>query len=481
MNKRFECDGERKSLIRKFIDSCTRLFGRNDSRPHLRRIEELEAHRARLAQQLKTLRKTVHDLTCEKTKALEDEKPLHALFKRIIESSSEAIAVSDAAGRLIYVNPAHERLFGRSLEDAKKLNLRDYYAPESIETLDRQVAPTLARGESWEGELDVLDRGGRRFTLRERADTIRDSSGRMLYAFGRMHDVSAGKSTEEALESERAAEEILRLNQELEARVRQRTSQLEVTNRELESFAYSVSHDLRAPLRGIEGFSQALLEGYEEKLDETGCDYLERIRAASRRMGTLIDELLRLSRLSQLYRPQIRTKTVELSDMVQEIAVELQQSQPDRQVEFVIAPAVRAHGDSALLRVVMSNLLANAWKFTSHREKALIEFGSRGEGQRTVYFVRDNGAGFDMAYAEKLFGPFQRLHTTTEFPGTGIGLATVQRIVHCHGGRIWGEGVVDQGATLTFSLAHDPSSSSPPSAHERTSIPRAPSCSTKSP
>jgi signal transduction histidine kinase len=230
---------------------------------------------------------------------------------------------------------------------------------------------------------------------------------------------------------------------------------LEEANRELEAFSYSVSHDLRAPLRSIEGFSQILLEDYADKLDEEGEDYLGRVRAASRRMALLIDDLLDLSRVSR--RP-LRCELVDLSAQTREIAAELGKSQPEREAEFVIADGLTANGDPRLLRLVLENLLGNAWKFTSREEKVRIEFGSATlEGRERVYFVCDNGVGFDETYAGKLFGAFQRLHGPDEFEGTGIGLATVQRIVRRHGGRVWAEGEVGDGATFFFTLGGEPS------------------------
>jgi len=226
-------------------------------------------------------------------------------------------------------------------------------------------------------------------------------------------------------------------------------TELTAVNRELEAFSYSVSHDLRAPLRGIDGFSQALLEDHAEKLDAQGKDYLQRVRAASQRMAQLIDDLLQLSRLA---RGEIHREEVDLSGMARAIAAELQKTQPDRQVEVRIAQGVVVEGDPRLLRVVLDNLLSNAWKFTSKNPRATIEFGVIENDGRPVYFVQDDGAGFDMAYGDKLFGPFQRLHAPTEFSGTGIGLATVQRIVHRHGGRVWAAGAVGQGATFSFTL-----------------------------
>ncbi len=229
----------------------------------------------------------------------------------------------------------------------------------------------------------------------------------------------------------------------------QTSAQLEASNRELEAFAYSVSHDLRGPLRAIDGFSMALMEDYSDQFGEEGQDYFARIRHNVNRMGMLIDDLLRLSRVS---RSDIQYSTVNLSVLVQEQIEELQDTDPDRQVTVVIAPDVIVSADAILMRVLLTNLIQNAWKFTSHHATARIEFGLFRQDEDWVYFVRDDGAGFDMAYADMLFGVFQRLHNTHEFPGTGIGLATVQRAIHRHGGRVWAEGVVEQGATVYFTL-----------------------------
>ncbi len=251
-----------------------------------------------------------------------------------------------------------------------------------------------------------------------------------------------------------AEDQLSQLNKSLE----RRTHQLETANQELQAFAYSVSHDLRAPLRGIDGWSQALVEDYAERLDETARGYIARVRAETQRMGDLIDDLLQLSRVS---RDDIRSEPVDMSALAHGIADRLKEAHPGRCIEFAIQPDLKAQGDPRLLEIALTNLLDNAVKFTTPQPVARIEFGSRMEedpetkARRKVFHVRDNGAGFDMTYVHKLFGAFQRLHKANEFPGTGIGLATVQRIVHRHEGRIRAESQIGQGASFYFTLEDD--------------------------
>jgi signal transduction histidine kinase len=239
----------------------------------------------------------------------------------------------------------------------------------------------------------------------------------------------------------------------LEQRVLERTQALNESNKELEAFCYSVSHDLRSPLRGIDGFSAALLEDLGGTLDPTAANHLHRIRAATQRMGTLIDDLLSLSRVS---RSDLAIKPVDVTAMAHAVVAELRAGHPDRTVEVAIAPGLEAMGDARLLRQVLDNLIGNAWKFSSKRPDAHIEVGLETGGDGPVFFVRDNGAGFDPAFTDRLFGTFKRLHAMTEFPGTGVGLAIVDRIVRRHGGRVWAEGAVGQGATFRFTLLARP-------------------------
>ena len=243
--------------------------------------------------------------------------------------------------------------------------------------------------------------------------------------------------------------ELRKARDELEQRVIERTAQLEAANKELESFSYSVSHDLRAPLRAIDGFSRVVLEDYGNRLEEDGKNHLRRVCDASQRMGQLIDDLLSLSRVS---RNHMSRETIDLSALANAVAAELRREEPGRRVQFAIEPSLRVEADFNLMRIVLENLLRNAWKFTRNKQAGRIEMGALQQNGETAYFVRDNGAGFDMAYADKLFGAFQRLHRSAEFEGTGIGLATVQRIIHRHGGQVWAEGAVEQGATFYFTF-----------------------------
>ncbi|MGZ5054593.1 MAG: PAS domain-containing sensor histidine kinase, partial [Methylobacter sp.] len=341
---------------------------------------------------------------------------------------------SSENGRFLEVNPAIVTMF----------------EAESAEQLQKYPIVELCRDAGcWDVFMDKIKRQGfvdneeiqlitlkqREFSASVTAAMKTDSSGNTYYD-GIIEDISERKAIERRI-------------QQLNIALRDRAMVLESVNHELEAFSYSVSHDLRAPLRAVDGFSRILLDEYADRLDDTGRDRLRRVRTAAQRMATLIDDLLKLSRIT---RSELKREDIDLSAIAAEVIDELRKQEPNRVVQCTIQPGLSVMGDGRLLHIVLDNLLGNAWKFTSKRPDAKIEFGMQVLNDEPVYFVRDNGAGFDMAYAEKLFGAFQRLHDTNEFPGTGIGLATAQRIIHKHGGRIWAESKVEQGATFYFTL-----------------------------
>ncbi len=306
---------------------------------------------------------------------------------------------------------------------------------------NNEISLQAQRGEiEYDTEFRVVWPDGSIHWLKADGLVIRDAAGRPLRMVGVNYDITDKKSAEN---------EIRQLNATLEQRVRERTAQLESANKELESFAYSVSHDLRAPLRGIDGWSLALAEDYADQLDEKACQYIHLVRSETQRMGQLIDDLLRLSRLSL---SEMMVGWVDLSAKARAIAERLQAAQPERQVECIIQPGLATQGDARLLEIMLTNLLSNAYKFTGKQPQARIELGQLTLEGKPTYFIRDNGVGFNMAYAKNLFGAFQRLHRQSEFPGTGIGLATAQRIIHRHGGSIWAEARPNAGATFYFTL-----------------------------
>ena len=364
-------------------------------------------------------------------------------FRRVVESSPNAVVVVNAEGRMTLVNAQTEKLFGyaraeligQPIELLVPARLRAGHPQHRSGFFAKPSARAMGAGR----DLYGLRRDGHEFPVEIGLNPIETDEG--LLVLGSIIDIT---------ERKRAESEIRQLNEELEERVLERTEQLEAANKELEAFSYSVSHDLRAPLRAIDGFSRVLLDEHSAKLDESGRDSLARVRRAAQRMGALIDDLLKLARVT---RTEPAEEDVDLSALALDVAESLRGQYPERAVKFALAPGLRVCGDSRLLRVALENLLGNAWKFTGTRADAQVELGRRQDSDAEVYYVRDNGAGFDMAYANKLFGPFQRLHTIDEFPGTGIGLATVQRIVRKHGGRIWAESAVGKGAVFYFTLS----------------------------
>jgi PAS domain S-box-containing protein len=360
----------------------------------------------------------------------------------LLDLSQDAIFVRDFETNTIQTwNRGAQKLYGFSPPEA--IGLISYELLETVLPVSMMEAKEqLVRTGHCELELTHTKRDGTHAVVMSRW-ALQWDDGRPAAILETNTDITGRK---------RADEELRRLSAELEQRVVERTIELESANNELESFAYSVSHDLRAPLRSMDGFSQVLVERYAEQFDAPGTRYLKHIRDASQEMGQLIDALLSLSRVT---RSEMQRAPVDLSVLACSLEVQLRKTEPAREVTFEIADGLVTTGDAPLLRVMIDNLLGNAWKFSRPSSHARIEFGMTLERDIPIFFVRDNGAGFDMAYANKLFAPFQRLHTAGQFEGTGIGLATVQRIIRRHGGRIWAEGAVGEGSTFFFTLQPD--------------------------
>ena len=374
----------------------------------------------------------------ERKQAEERLKLANAYNRSLLEASLDPLVTIDANGKITDVNAGTEKVTGCSRAELVGTDFSDYFTePEKAKAGYQRV---FQEGSVMDYALELRRRDGHITPVLYNAAVYRDMAGNVLGVFAAARDVT---------EREKAEQEIRKLNRELEARVVERTAELEAANKELEAFAYSVSHDLRSPLRSIDGFSLALLEDYAGKLDDQGEDYLARIRSATQRMSQLIDDLLKLSRIT---RNDMNRGMVDLSGIARTIADDLKKQHPERAARITIADNLVASGDGRLLTVALENLFTNAWKFSEKRPETMIEFGVTRQNGTLVYFVRDNGAGFDMTYANKLFNPFQRLHRETEFAGTGIGLATVKRIISRHGGRVWIEGAVDKGTTVYFTL-----------------------------
>ena len=381
-----------------------------------------------------------------------DVSERHAREKTLAEQAAlldlahDAILVRDQDSRIVYWNAGAEHLYGYTRAEA--------LGRVSYEILRTRVpAPVAgieaaaARDGRWEGELIHRCADGRTIVVDSCWVAQYGPDGSLLRFLETNRDITARKDTER--EALRRADEIRALNATLEQQVRQRTVHLRRANKNLASFTYSIAHDLRTPLRAMSGYAEALAEEYGDLLGETGCGYTGRIRAAAEHMGTLIDDLLQLSHVS---RAEMNLQDVDLSAEVTALCGKFHARDPDRRVRVTVEDGIRVTADRILILIVLENLLGNAWKFTARRDDATITFAAATVDGARCYYVRDNGVGFDLAYVDKLFQPFQRLHTAGEFAGTGTGLATVQRIIERHGGRIWAEGAVDRGATFYFTL-----------------------------
>jgi len=381
---------------------------------------------------------TARDVT-ERKMAAEQQRASSAYARSLLEASLDPLVTISAQGKITDVNEASIQATGVPREQLIGMDFSDYFTePDKARASYQEV---FSEGFVRDYPLAIRHATGRIMDVLYNAAVYKDDKGHVLGVLAAARDVTDRKKMEE---------EIRALNAGLEERVRRRTAELEAANRELEAFSYSVSHDLRSPLRSIDGFSQAFLEDFGSSVPEEGREDLERVRRATQRMGQLIDDMLLLSRVT---RREMHVQETDMSALAAEVAEELARESPQRDVQLNIEPSMTATGDPQLLRIVLVNLLGNAWKFTSKHEQAHVSVGAvRDPEHGPAFFVRDDGAGFDAKYKEKLFVPFQRLHAQEEFPGTGIGLATIQRAVRRHGGDVWAEGEVDRGATFYFTI-----------------------------
>lgn len=386
------------------------------------------------------LRGTVQDIT-ERKQAEDALRKSEDKFRTAFAKAAIGMAITDMEGRFVEANDSYSMITGYAYDELMAMTFHSIIHPDDFDsnmTLLRRMIS--GEGAHFMVQNRYLRKDGTVVWVRKSVSLARDPHGMPWRIIALIEDITVGKRIED---------QVRELNEELERRVHTRTGELEAANKELEAFSYSVSHDLRAPLRAVDGFSKALLEDCGAQLSEEGRHYLAVIRKGAQNMGALIDDLLTFSRLSRL---PLQKRTIDTSRLVQDVLAELGGQREGREVDIRLAEMPPCEGDPALLRQVWLNLLANAFKYTRQRAKGIIEIGATQEDKECVYYVRDNGAGFDMRYYPKLFGVFQRLHRADDYEGTGVGLAIVQRIVHRHGGRIWAEAQVNQGASFFFSL-----------------------------
>jgi PAS domain S-box-containing protein len=368
----------------------------------------------------------------------EQEKFIRKL-SRAVERSPSMVMITAHDGTVEYVNPRFTEITGYADGDIVGKNLRSRLNDNMAADVAEELWKTISSGNDWRGELQNRTKGGERYWESVAITSIADEQGAITNFVIEKEDITRRKMAEEEIES-------------LNVRLAERAAELEALNGALEAFNYTVSHDLRTPLTVINGYNQLLRERYGDRLDQDGAGYLQTIADEVQQMNKLIRSLLEFSRLG---RQNLECSEIDLSNLAKAVAEDLKQKMPERVVTFVLQDGICCSGDYALLRVVLANLLGNAWKYTGRNEKAIIEFGALVVQGEPAYFVRDNGAGFDMAKAELLFAPFQRLHSAEEFEGHGIGLATVAQIIKRHNGRVWAEGIPGSGATIYFTLGMD--------------------------